>query len=54
MTKQDGAKRAQYFTHLGVEVPREQHDRIKQIAKNNEMTISQLVRRALNEYLEKQ
>ncbi len=54
MTKEERAERAKHYTHLGVEIPKEQHDRIRALAKSKEITISQFVRRALNEYLVKQ
>lgn len=53
MTKEKRMDRSKYFSHLGVEIPRDQHDRIRAIAKSKEISISQLVRRALNEYLAK-
>jgi predicted HicB family RNase H-like nuclease len=53
MTKEQRSERSKHFSHLGVEIPRNQHDRIRAIAKSKEITISQLVRRALNEYLAK-
>lgn len=53
MTKEQRAERAKQFSHLGVEIPRDQHERIRALAKSREITISQLVRRALNEYLAK-
>ena len=53
MTKEKRVDRSKYFSHLGVEIPRDQHDRIRAIAKSKEISISQLVRRALNEYLAK-
>ena len=53
MTKEQRKERSKYFSHLGIEISREQHDRIRAIAKSKEITVSQLVRRALGEYLAK-
>ena len=50
MTKEE---RSKLFSHLGVEIPRDQHDKIRAIAKSKQITVSQLVRRALYEYLQK-
>lgn len=51
MTKEQREQRAKMFSHLGVEIPRDQHDRIRAAAKEQGLTISQLVRRAIREYL---
>lgn len=53
MTKEARSERAKHYSHLGVEIPRDQHERIKAFAKSKEMTTSQLVRRALTEYIAK-
>lgn len=53
MTIEDRVERAKRFSHLGVEIPKDQHDKIRAIAKSKEITISQLVRRALKDYLAK-
>lgn len=53
MTKEERAERSKRFSHLGVEIPRDQHEMIRTVAKSKEITISQLVRRALNDYLAK-
>ncbi len=53
MTKEQREERKKLFSHLGVEIPREQHERIRSYAKEHELTISQVVRRAIGEYLAK-
>ena len=51
MTKEERAKRSNIYSHLGVEILRTQHETIRAIAKSKDISISQLVRLALNEYL---
>ena len=51
MTKEQREQRNKVFSHLGVEIPRDQHERIRLVAKEKGLSISQLVRRALREYL---
>lgn len=51
MTDEQRAERRKRFSHLGVEVPREMHDRIKSISKSKEITASEFVRKALSKYL---
>ena len=51
MTKED---RKKLFRHLGAEIPTEMYETIKSYAKERGLTISQVVRRALKEYLRKE
>lgn len=53
MTKEQREERKKFFSHLGVEIPREQHERIRAYAKEHELSISQVVRKALAAYLAK-
>lgn len=51
MDKEQRAERNKRFAHLGVEIPRDLHNRLKEIAKRNEITVSEIVRNALNKHL---
>lgn len=53
MTKEQRAERSKYFSHLGVEMRREQHEKLKEVAKAKDVAVSQLVRNAISDYLAK-
>ena len=38
-------------SHLSVEIPRPQHERLKEVAKQRNVKVSELVRKVIGDYL---
>ena len=50
-TVAERAERRKTRAHLSVEIPRTQHEQMKEIAKSKDETLSRLIRKIISNYL---